>query len=772
MVKYLVILFVLVFAAAAQDGTWLPVSGHMQRPRILLTPKDSSEIVQLLSTDNIRRGLCAEVTLAAFAPVPTGNTSSAERRARATLAKNIAFVLYTNVKVEGGQVVPLTQQEQALLQSNLRELLSTINTSVEEITLTNLSAYDEWQWRTKELIDYCAAFDIYKAIKPQSADSIYKPLHVFASHLFTESTRNVVGFHFFDIVKNNHALMTAGALGVAAVALGEYGSASSNEQPARWMETSLYVIDNVMWNDTAAQSTRGVIAGYAEGPYYFRYAMLNCFPLFRALYNAVPDTTFTAKYLTGTTKVRHPYFDTDYANLYFWIDALRMPNGCLPPIGDTYVNTAFPELHLVGEYINPQSKNWISFQLQSTVDMRANYLCVRNGILRPMAVRYITALNNAGSIIFTPHISDTYVHIIAKNGRARTSGAGHSQSDAASFMLYGLGETLALDPGYISYARRNEVGKATNHNSILVDGTGPPNGAPLAPGGSDANITTSFMYGAKHFGLANVQTSYNGATISRTFFMLDNGRVGIADVIKSTSPHTYTWQLHGNGIIDGSVQQGNATVTIDTNKAMGVWNVNKSKLFAQVSGTHFTNARAEHAVHETGYNDTAEHTVLRCDTRKSTRGSFGAILTTSIGNEIPQFDIYNSDQYTSYTHQQNDSISDVFFVRDTTGTDKEIIYNGPFSSITTDAECGYLQYENYRGTALLFNVASGYIPLIAYFESDKNVSLAMSTVEGTKQFLNGYVNQPCKIFFRPSAWIPEYGYKLTNVSGDSIESVY
>lgn len=280
------------------------------------------------------------------------------------------------------------------------------------------------------------------------------------------------------------------------------------------------------------------------------------------------------------------------------------------------------------------------------------------------------------------------------------------------------------------------------------------------------------MYGAKHFGLANVQTSYNGATISRTFFMMDNGRVGIADVIKSTSPHTYTWQLHGNGIIDGSVQQGNATVTIDTNKAMGVWNVNKSKLFAQVSGTHFTNARAEHAVHETRYNDTAEHTVLRCDTRKSTRGSFGAILTTSIDNEIPQFDIYNSDQYTSYTHQQNDTISDVFFVRDTTGTDNEIIYNGPFSSITTDAECGYLQYENYRGTALLFNVASGYIPLIAYFESDKNVSLAMSTVEGTKQFLNGYVNQPCKIFFRPSAWIPEYGYKLTNVSGDSIESVH
>lgn len=124
--------------------------------------------------------------------------------------------------------------------------------------------------------------------------------------------------------------------------------------------------------------------------------------------------------------------------------------------------------------------------------MRANYLCVRNGIQRRKVDRYIHALNNAGSVVMTPRVNDSYLHIVAKNGKARTSGAGHSQSDAASFMLYGLGETLALDPGYISYARRNEVGKATNHNSILVDGTGPPNGAPLAPGGSDANITTSF----------------------------------------------------------------------------------------------------------------------------------------------------------------------------------------------------------------------------------------------------------------------------------------
>ena len=53
-------------------------------------------------------------------------------------------------------------------------------------------------------------------------------------------------------------------------------------------------------------------------------------------------------------------------------------------------------------------------------------------------------------------------------------------------MLHAQGQLLALDPGYLSYERRAEVGQATNHNLVLVDGAGPALGT---PGAGSAHFT-------------------------------------------------------------------------------------------------------------------------------------------------------------------------------------------------------------------------------------------------------------------------------------------
>lgn len=148
-------------------------------------------------------------------------------------------------------------------------------------------------------------------------------------------------------------------------------------------------------------------------------------------------------------------------------------------------------------------------------------------------------------------------------------GVGHNHPAQNSFVLYGSGKELVIDPGYT-------LNKETaNHNTVLVDGQGQY---------GDGERWPRWYPGWAHIGYASTKFPYvrgEAATayprelglerFTRQMLMLDNQRVLIADHLEADRPRRYTWLLHfdedaevvsvGNGRF--SVTFGGASLQID-----------------------------------------------------------------------------------------------------------------------------------------------------------------------------------------------------------------
>ncbi|MCB2407720.1 heparinase II/III domain-containing protein [Hymenobacter lucidus] len=623
----LFLLFFLLHSAAAQTGSWYPPGADLSYPRTLLKAAAIPQVQAALlrpATQALYAGLYQSVEAAPAAD----NTSADGRRARATFAKNAAFVVLLERKSADGALSPLPTEEKAALIATTKTLLESINTNVEVFaTLSNPSSYNEWQWRSKELIDYLIAYDLLRgAGETDNSLALGKRrLQEFAGHLDSQSVKpfkpvSFLSYEFYKQVKNNHTLMTAAALGMAAVVLNDVGSATYvSRRPTSWINHGLFNIDNVLWQDAQRQSDPTAVAGYAEGPYYFKYAFLNCLPFFRAMGNFLPDTTLNYNFGGTTRGIRNPYFDPRYDQLYDWITAILLPDGRLPALEDSYVDMAMPELALTGKsrYVKPlylrnlssRQLNSLSAQLRdATVDMRAAYLAAN---LLPTATTLpaLTALPQSGNLIFRSGNDSlaSYLHVYGKSGTAHTNSGGHSQADAGSFQLYAHGQLLALDPGYLSYGRRDSLGQATNHNMLLVDNAGPAIGTPGAPNDAPATIRNAFQTGQLTYG--EVQTTYQTASITRKTLFVRNRYFLLADFVRASAAHTYTWQLHGYGLENGPAATGSFTDILTGHE--GIWRKNGAALQAHVTATGgaSTYAKATNR-HELTYNVSEKHTTL------------------------------------------------------------------------------------------------------------------------------------------------------------------
>lgn len=616
------------------QGDWTPATANFTRPYTLTTAADMNGVRTRIVDPRlfpIYKALFDETYEAA---IPGDTVTTDGRRARARMAKNLAFITHMG-KPEGGVLGDFTKNEGSAIRQRLRDAMSGINPE----TGTALD-YEEWQWRSKELIDYLIAYDLaVPLLGDGDLDEARIRLQEFAGNLHREATREALGFSFFANVKNNHALMTAAALGMAGVVLHDAVSDDYDRQPTTWIGAALFHIDNVMFNDPLRHmSERGVIAGYAEGPHYLRYAMLNVLPFFRALRNVLPDGEIAFSHDGNILALRHPFHDPDYHNLYEWIRRIRTPDGLMPSIEDTYVHEGFPELALLGNrtYYWPIESRYTTAaqQLNSTVDMRANYLASVVPDF-PIVLDFISSFPEAGNLVFNTLDDDYpfYFGLLAEHGTALESGGGHDQADASSFMIMMGDEMMALDPGYVSYARRGEVGQATNHNMILVDGQGPEIGTPGEAGDAPATIEQAFHINdvierRNSFGYGRITTSYQRANITRHVFFLHNRYAVVADWVAAINiePHLYTWQLHGNGYAHGDESTG-TFATGDEAKEV-TWSRNGRYLTAHVITGSTGTARysADTGIHESGYDQTDTHTVLRVRSQSTRSVGFVAGL--------------------------------------------------------------------------------------------------------------------------------------------------
>ena len=582
----------------------------------------NSNECQQLRTRNEYASLIAGIHASAKVNIPTGNQSTGDRRLRAGIAKNAAFIAYLNRYVIKDSLAILPTLEKETLINTSITVLQQCQTSIPQLSITSPNAYEDWQWHSKEFIDLLSAYDMLRGIpeiSKSTMDSIEKRLALFAITFHKEATKSIFGLTFFGTVRNNHALMTAGAIGMAGVILRDYQSLIPEDQPTFWLHSALNAIDDIMFTGSQTQSNKTGTAGYAEGPHYYRYAMLNLLPMFRAMHHVYPDTNF----IVNQRKIRHPFYDPRFNECSKWLIAILQPDGTYPALGDSFLGMGFPELALKGDstLVFPFTVSELSSQLNSTVDMRANYCASRT----TAALQFQDGLqvyDDAGAVVFRE--SDWYAHVIAKHGNARTAGAGHSQSDMTAFMLWTHGIPIILDPGYLQYGMRDMVGNAQQHNVILVNGQGPPNGAPLQPGGADAFVQESFSIpGIDYVG---VKTNYNGADIYRHFFNIADTAFVNIDICSTQVPSTFSHQVHGNGLINGTEQTGFAYWQNSGPSTTMTWERDSARADALWSAIPLETFSADTSVHEESYRLPGTHTVLRTHSKKTSSAIFGGMI--------------------------------------------------------------------------------------------------------------------------------------------------
>jgi hypothetical protein len=620
----------------AQSGSWQPPGADLSYPRTLLKATALADVQASLTAPN-RHALYQTVWADVQGAPPADNTSASGRRARATWAKNAAFVLLLNRQPAGTNLAPVPDAAHDALVASTRGLLESLNSDVEPFATWSGASYDNWQWRSKELIDYLIAYDLLRGAG-ETAPSLaagQARLQAFAGNLYRQSTTPFMGVSFYSAVKNNHTLMTAAALGMAAVVLNGTSSTDANQQPSRWASAGLYTIDNVLWRDAQRQSDSTQVAGYAEGPYYCKYALLNCLPYFRAMGNFLSDGRLPYTFGSSTRSIRNPFFDPKYDQLYEWLTAIRLPDGRLPALEDSYVDMGVPELALTGkpQYVKPMYFDKMSgtgmaselAQLRDvTVDMRAAWLAAA---VAPTAPTHpaLTVLPSSGNLIFRSGADSaaTYLHVYGRGGMAQSNSGGHNQGDASSFILESQGQLLALDPGYLSYGRRAEVGAATNHNLVLVDGAGPALGTPGATNSAPAAIQRTFQTPQLSYG--EVTTAYQNASLTRKTLFVRNTYFLLADAVSAAAPHAYTWQLHGYGLEGGTATTGTFAGGLAEHE--GVWQKNGVRLLAHVAatGNSATYTTATN-LHETTYNTAENHTTLLVQQTGAAQTQFLAAL--------------------------------------------------------------------------------------------------------------------------------------------------
>ncbi len=746
-------------------------------PRAMMKHDDSLKVISFLSQSTYS-SLLAGIYASAQSSVPAGNTSTTDRRARATLAKNAAFCLYIGVTSDGSSLRPLSQEEKQQLLQKIIRIFQEMRTDIPTISITTPNAYQDWQWHSKEYIDLLCAYDFLAGISQLSADeekTIRSSLALFADNFYTEATKSILGLSFFGTVKNNHALMTAGALGLASVVLSDYSSNKPVESPALWLQTSLTAIDDIFWRAANRQSNDDGSAGYAEGPYYFRYAMLNIYPFFRALSHTTPDTVF--RY--GSLSIRHPWYDSRYRAIVEWANGILQPDGTFPAIGDTYMNMGFPETALLGkpDLIYPFTEKELSNQLISTVDMRSNYLCAATEALMQLPSGQII-FPKAGSAVFRSDTSFSppwFTHILAKQGQSRTSGAGHSQADASSFLLWNKGIPMFLDAGYVQYSRRQEVGNAQNHNMILVNEQGPPIGQPLSPGSADAFFTNNFSL--PHIEHIAVQTSYNDASIERSFFVIDNRFFLTSDKVSSPSPKKFTFQLHGNGILEGTEKTGKADIQFTKNGTIAQWERDSALVETLIITPDEQGSSADSAVHEEQYGVTGIHTVARIRTVPAMQSAFASL---SVPKEryaplktIPYIELL-SDGSSAFGYEYGEDTYIVAAIQSDTNrrSFRAITPSEHGFDIVSDATlCGIWNGENYDNFALFFTNGTLFKDTFTDYDIISSSERITCAVSGIENGFVGYVSKPCTLHHRLLDLIPRYADEqvvITDVRGDVV----
>ncbi len=666
----------------AQSGAW-----HTEitvRPRLLYLPSEKAAIVNGIQQNPTFAALYRGIYSAA-------KDNPTDQKSRSQIAKAASFVLAMEIEPSGNYFAPLISQNKTQFENTVLSFISTIDPTVKDPS-TN------YQWRAVELAQFCQAYDLLLGTGHARDTSAENRLAQFAANTYKELSKSS-----YMIIKNNLSIKLASALGIAAVTLNSYSSNDPDYQPANWIARAMTFIDDVFWN---IQSSATKEFGYAESPYYFRYAMMSAAPFFCTMKNFNGD--WTESY-NGKT-IRSPFYDPRYFRLYDWAAKIRMPDGRLPAFDDSYLNSYFPELGIFSSLPSRSYYAWKNFlhdklltaselgsQLTGTYDSRAEYISA--GVLPTQEIpsnwNPTTYLPDAGYTVFRNSWNQdaTYLAMIGKHDSAgfykRWSpiGHGHKQANETAFILQSGGELLITEPGYYSYDTRDSLIFSPNHNVILVDGKGPDSG-PYKSGSFLAGVDAFVADTLSSFicDIASIRTQYQGSDIKRKVYFLDKTFFIVRDNALSQFSRRYTHQLHGNGLA------ANGTCMFDKSNQSAIWTSGDMHLFAQVNGFTNSGTSMQQEIvtrkHAPSYRQFAEHSALysSIDGDKAvfttllypySGGNIPSVVTTTDETKILSTIISGSKTQMAMTNKKGETIE----IR---GPNKSIATDATFAFYSTD----------------------------------------------------------------------------------------
>ncbi|MBI2503625.1 MAG: heparinase II/III family protein [Candidatus Latescibacteria bacterium] len=478
---------------------------------------------------------------------------------------------------------------------------------------------------------------------------------------------------------DNWHLRAYAGLGLAAFALADHPGLSGST-PEQWAERAYDLVTRTL--DYQVEGTDG---GYAEGPFYHRYAADVYLPYMWAL-----------KGLTGTDLFATPKVQ----KLHDWSLNLRLPSGRRPNIDDSHLDDFYGH-YLAGLDADGGEHRWDWEQdepglyVREFSELDAIALYDDRVPAREPARGPTIFMPEAGDAVFRSDWSKaaTYLLLRGEHGLTRSRGLGHEHPDETSFVLYAGGEMLALDAGYIDFEFHQKVNGGRNHNVVLVDGEGPPLvtllGQPV-DGGEDAFIEDYFT--SSWMDYAEVRAAYQGVQVRRRVMFPGKRYFLIADQLSGDQVHTYEWRLHGNG---GGTSGG----TYSRSGNLARWTRSGAELLAflpELPGQTFSEVDT---LHSFDYLQELTHTVLRAQQRGQEARFLALLYPRPTGQAEPELSSPPGGQVLRLALEEQEDWA-------WTSAGDTVAFETPAGPLRSDAHFGLVRFSGAQPRAL--NVQDGH----------------------------------------------------------------
>ena len=604
--------------------------GDAERPRILFAPDEVDDLRDRLGREPYRSLFLAlhQRTAAYDARHQLGDPAIVAQRDMGRAAKNLAFQYALDRTVVDGEIVPFPDATaRAAVGDRVRDLLLNLYPRSRMAVPPPIGGWDRDINTSEEIVDYATAFDTllgggYDLGEHEAP--VADRLGGLASELHTNFVQPETAGGAADLMQNNHRTKVGAALAIVAVALAGWQPPAGGPGPQQWFDYGVLQVDDVLRFMLMAGD-----GAYGEGPYYYRYTAMNLLPYVRMWERHIGEGAYRAGDVEVPSPSRHPLF----ARTQRWMLDTTVPDGTMAPIDDANPGRSMYFGAMPTAVAEAAAAYWRwpatpqPYETDGSVELGPDTIVAYDEGIVPTEPWWApTQFYTEGgtATLRSDWSGDAVMALVlgehdtaSEFGRDRL-GVGrapqsHEHPDAGSFLMHAFGERLALDPGYLTFATHGLVNKPQDHNTVLVDGQGPPDyllasfnwladplGRPPAEGQSTLHDT---LDGAG-FDATSVATWYRDTEVGRRFLMADDRYLVIGDRVRG-SGSSLSWMQHGNG---GGTSGGSFAPT----PVGGRWQIGSARLDTGVSVADQAVALDTFdTVHEIPFTQQRTHTAVR-----------------------------------------------------------------------------------------------------------------------------------------------------------------